>query len=232
MIVHMAPEVAHEWPEFFERLAHDLREPLRTIHSFSELIHENAKKCGDLEMEQALKEIFQSTARMRTLIDGLIRYSSTLTPEPALGESSLQLAFDLAVLAFEKEINASGATVTGEKLPRVAIGLEELSFLMECLIGNSLRFRSEAAPAIHVSARPELENGGWLVHVQDNGIGIEPGDREAVFRPFMRVYGRKYPGAGLGLTASRRLLQSYGGKIWMEQPPQGGCLCAFTVPSA
>ena len=103
--------------------------------------------------------------------------------------------------------------------------------LLENLISNSLRFRSEAAPVIRISAAPETA-GMWTISVEDNGIGIAPEDCDAVFKPFMRVAGKKYPGAGLGLTICRSIVEAHGGTIRMESAPGRGSLCTFTLPMA
>jgi signal transduction histidine kinase len=210
---------------------HDLREPLRSIHSFSELLAEpkDGRNVSADDRQRALAEILSSAAIMRTLIDGLSRYGPTLAPEPVPGAASLQLAFGMATLTFERELAACGGTLAGENLPRVAIGLEPLNFLLENLIGNGLKFRGSAVPEIRVTALGP-ESGFWTIRVEDNGIGIDSKDREAVFRPFMRVYGRKYPGPGLGLPACRNIVESFGGRIWMEPALENGCICAFTLP--
>ena len=214
------------WPEFFSRLVHDLREPLRSIHSFSELLGQTDRAA---DRERALQEILSSAETMRTFIDGISRYGPTLGSETIPGAASLQLAFGMATMAFDRDLTASGGTLTGEDLPRVAVPLEQLNFLLENLIGNSLKFRGPAKPAIRVTAvGPESEF--WTIRIEDKGIGIAETDRESVFRPFMRVYGRKYPGAGLGLSACRNIVESFGGRIWMEPAPDGGSICALTLP--
>jgi len=103
--------------------------------------------------------------------------------------------------------------------------------LLRNLIGNSLRFRSKAAPAIRISAALET-TGMWAIQVEDNGIGIAPEDCEAVFKPFMRVEGKKYGGAGLGLSVCRRIVEAHGGTIRMESAPGRGSTCTFTLPEA
>jgi signal transduction histidine kinase len=228
------PQSGEEWPQFFDHLIHDLREPLRSVQSFSELLREIAGTRLGSEGDQAIDEILSGAARMRVLIEGLSRFAWSLEPGAEQTEnkaSSLQLALDMTTISLDKTIAACGASITGENLPRVGMTLERLARLLENIIGNSLLFRSETPPVIRVTASPDPNRPEWwLIGVEDNGIGIEPADREAVFRPFMRVYGRKYPGAGLGLSACRNLVQNCGGRIWMGAAPGGGCLCLFTLP--
>jgi signal transduction histidine kinase len=223
-----------EWPQFFDRLVHDLREPLRSIYSFSELLRELSRDRLGNEGDQAAQEIIAAAANMRVLIDGISRFGSTLNAEPSAGEASLQLAFDMATLTFERELTACGGVLVGERLPRVGVDLEWLNFLLENLIGNSLRFRGKSNPEILVTAQPgtDAESEFLEVRVIDNGIGIPAHELEAVFRPFARLHGRKYPGAGLGLTACRNVVEAHGGRIWMQSNNQEGCTCVFTIPEA
>ena len=190
-----------------------MREPLRSVHAFSELLSETEKDRLGVESEEAIREILSGTTRIRTLIDGLSGYSVALresADSPAASGASLQLAFKIAVDALDNQIRACGATVTAENLPRVSVSLERLVQLLENLIGNSLKFKGDAPPVVRVSARSEAD--GWAIEVEDNGIGIDPADSEKIFQPFMRVYGRKRPGAGLGLPMCRKIVEAHGGE--------------------
>jgi signal transduction histidine kinase len=229
MLVNMSRNESIDMQRIFDRLVHDLREPLRSITSFSELLSEAAKDRLGAEGDLAIGEVLAGAARMRVLIDGIARFSATLQPHQDESHASLQLAFDMATLTLASQINAAGATVTGDGLPRVAVKLDRLSILMENLIANSLRFRAEGSPVITVSAEPDAEDG-WRVRVEDNGIGIEQEHCEAVFDPFVRIHGREYPGAGMGLAICRNIVQNHGGRIWMEPGPNGGVVCSFTLP--
>jgi len=227
---------AGAWPQFFDHMVHDLREPLRSVQAFSELLREIAGTRLGSEGDQAVGEILSGAARLRVLIEGLSRFAWSLEPGSEQAENkgcSLQLALDMTTISMDKAITACGAAVTGENLPRVGITLERLARLLENTIGNSLLFRGEAPPIIGVSARRDPDDPGWwLIRIEDNGTGIEPADREAVFKPFMRVYGRKYPGAGLGLSICRNLVENCGGRIWMDAAATGGSVCFFTLPAA
>ncbi len=232
------------WAEFLDRLVHDLREPLRTINAFSELLNEIANGRLGAEGEEVVGEILAGTIRIRGLIDGVSAYSSALraSGSPASDGASLQSAFNITLATLGDQIDAEGATVTGIALssfeateddpkPKVAISLERLMQLFENVIGNSLRFRSEAPPVIAVTAR-QWQPGQWTIQVEDNGIGIDPGDCEAVFRPFMRVHGRQYGGSGLGLSVCRKIVENHGGSIRIAPRPEGGAVCTFILPAA
>jgi signal transduction histidine kinase len=225
--------------EFLDRLVHDLREPLRSIGSFSELLAEIAEGRLDAEGNRVLSEILSGATKLGTLLDGLAGYSAALrgSAVSSSGTSSLPSALKIVVAQMAEQIRMSGATVsgvevTGGQLPCLAIGLEPLMKLLENLIGNSLRFRSEAAPVIRISAAPDAapdKDGLWAIRVEDNGIGIAPEDCETVFLPFKRVAGKKYPGSGLGLTVCKTIVEAHGGTIRMASGPGGGAVCTFTL---
>ena len=176
-------ESGKNWAHFFDRLVHDLREPLRAVHTFSELLNDAAKDRLDPECGRCLEEILAGSSRLNTIVDGLSRYALALGEKNTGASASLQLAFDAAVAALDGEIRASGATVTSDPLPCVAVRLERLIQLLGNLIGNSLRFRQDsAAPVVHVSAQM-LAPDQWTIRVRDNGIGVAPEDCEAIFKP-------------------------------------------------
>jgi signal transduction histidine kinase len=218
------------WPRFLERLAHDMREPLRSIHTFSELLADSAQGRLDPECDRFITEIVTGTDRIGTMADSLSQYALALE-EPDGAEASLQLAFSAAVAQLDPEIRASGATITGDALPRVGVKLERLIQLFANLIGNSLRFRRETPLAIHVSA-DFLPPGQWLIRVTDNGLGVPAEERETIFRPFMRAHGRSFPGVGLGLAICRTIVENHGGTIRMEPAQGAGSVFLFTLPAA
>jgi signal transduction histidine kinase len=220
------------WAQFLDRLAHDLREPLRAVHAFSELLNEAAKDRLDPECGRFLEEILAGSSRVSTIVDALSRYALALEEKDTGAEASLQLACDAAIAALDGEIQASGAIVSVDPLPRVGVRIERLIQLLGNLLGNSLRFRQDAAaPVIHVSAQL-LSPDQWTISVRDNGIGVAPEDRETIFKPFVRVHGRKYPGVGLGLTICRAIVENHGGTIRIEPSEDAGSVVVFTLPAA
>jgi chemotaxis family two-component system sensor kinase Cph1 len=228
-------ETDPNWSGFLDRLAHDMREPLRAINTFSELLGEAAKGRLDSESLHLLEEIRAGSSRMGMLVDSLSKYALALD-ESEPSEASLQLAFHMALASLNSEIRASGAVITSDPLPRVGIRLERLAQLLENIISNSLRFRSDAPPVVHVSADPCSNDGEkperWLIRVRDNGIGIEAEECETALKPFNRLNGRKYPGVGLGLTICRRIVENHGGTICLEPAGSAGTICSFTLPAA
>ena len=108
-----------------------------------------------------------------------------------------------------------------------------LQQLLQNLIGNALKYRKDdERPCVHVSARPADQS--WEFAVTDNGIGIAPQFHDKVFGIFKRLHGKdgKYPGTGIGLAICQRIVERYGGRIWLESDAGQGATFRFTVPAA
>lgn len=219
-----------ELADFLDRLIHDMREPLRSIGAFTEILQETTGTGAAEESRHALDEIHAGATGMTRLVEGLSGYAVALRESGDAGATaSMRSAFIIVTGELDEKIRSSGATVTSTGLPEVGVSLDRLIQLLRIVIGNALRFRSEAAPAIRVSSAME-EPGMWTIRAEDNGIGIAAEDCEAVFRPFTRVHGRKYGGVGLGLTTAKQIVEAHGGTIRMEPGAERGAVCVFTLP--
>jgi PAS domain S-box-containing protein len=211
--------------------SHDLQEPLRTIGISAQLIE---RSCGPQMRPDAasfLDTILTSSRRMRALVDDLLAYTKAAKCEegiPPSVDSERVLADVLETL--RGPIDEVGATVTASKLPAVAIHGSRLAQLFQNLISNAIKYRSKEVPSIHVTAK---EQDGWCVFsVADNGIGIDPQFAEQIFGLFKRLHGRdEYPGSGIGLAICQRVVEQYGGRIWLDQStPGGGSTFSFALP--
>jgi chemotaxis family two-component system sensor kinase Cph1 len=105
---------------------------------------------------------------------------------------------------------------------------DQLTYLFRELIANAIKFRAQAPPEIHISASASEE--GVTFSVRDNGVGIEPRDHGQIFGVFKRLHGREYPGTGMGLAVSKRIVEQHGGTIWVESEAGHGATFRFTLP--
>ncbi|HLK20340.1 MAG TPA: ATP-binding protein [Bryobacteraceae bacterium] len=223
----------NELEVFAYSASHDLKEPLRTITTFAELLQSRMARQSLAENSALLETILGAARRMNTLIEDLLLYRNAGKPEesPPPGIDAASVVAEVTE-GLTGQINSAGATVSVDgALPTVAIHRSTLAQLFQNLISNSIKYRTEAAPCIRVSAQAER---GWCVFsVTDNGLGISEEYKEQIFAPFQRLHGSDYPGNGIGLAICQRLVQQYGGRVWLEKSALGrGSTFCFTAPLA
>lgn len=215
--------------QFAYAAAHDLREPLRMITSYSQLL---LKRSGSRLDEEASKFVFyiaESTQHLTDLLTDLLSYAQA----GADGEESAQLidlnaVCETATQNLRAAIVESGAEVNCGKLPAIHGREGHFVQLLQNLIGNAIKYRGENTPRIDISA--ERLDGHWRFAIADNGIGIDPAYHQKIFGVFKRLHGKKIPGTGIGLAICQRVVERYGGRIWVESEPGRGSTFYFTLP--
>lgn len=215
---------------FANSVSHDLREPLRMIGIYCELLKRDYSGEVDSRAREMITGCVEGARRMGALIDDLLDYARATSeldkPEQPL---SLDSALDAALLNLHAAIEEAAATVTHDPLPALRLGAAHAQLLFQNLVGNALKYRRPVPPRIHVSARREGDE--WIFSVQDNGIGIPAEYRDTVFVMFKRLHtASEYSGTGLGLTICRKLVERYGGRIWLESEPGEGTTFFFSIP--
>jgi PAS domain S-box-containing protein len=217
-----------ELEQFAYVASHDLAEPLRSISGFSQFLATEYEDKLDDDGREYLGHIISGTVRMRTLIDALLEYSRVgRSPAQKVAVPGDEILDDV-LSSLDAAIRDSGATVTREPLPVVLADRGELARVFQNLLSNALKFAGEDAPRVHIAATPDGDR--MLFSVTDNGIGVEPEFAERVFGMFKRLHHRdRYPGAGIGLTVSRRIVERHGGRIWVETAATGGSCFKFTL---
>jgi two-component system, chemotaxis family, CheB/CheR fusion protein len=218
-----------ELQHFAYALTHDLQEPLRMVVNFTELLEQEYADKLDGEAKKLISYSVEGALRIEALLKALLGYwEATERKHDGFAAADCNLVLGKALLNLEAAIVQSGAIVTSDPLPTVAAEEVLLTQLFQNLISNSIKYRSEAAPRIHVSA--ESDGAGWMIAVRDNGIGIEPHDWERVFGMFKRLHGSEIPGTGIGLALCRKIVERKGGRIWVESEAGKGATFKFTIP--
>jgi two-component system CheB/CheR fusion protein len=218
-----------ELQHFAYALTHDLQEPIRMVVNFNQLLaQECAGKLGG-EADQFIDYSVEGALRIEALLKALLSYWEVTEREKgAFAKIDSGAVLASALLNLRTAIAESGAIVTSDALPTVVAEEVMLTQLFQNLISNSIKFRGEDAPRIHVSAERDAE--GWLFTVRDNGIGIDPKDADRVFGMFKRLHGGEIPGTGIGLALCKKVVERKGGRIWVESEPGQGATFKFTIP--
>jgi len=218
-----------ELEQFAYSASHDLKEPLRMITSYTQIIEEDYKGKLDADADQYIAFTVEGAKRMQTLIDDLLAYSRVGTRGEPFIPTSMNSALSKAIANLEVAIEESHAVVTHDQLPTVLGDESQLIQLFQNLLGNAIKFRGDDAPVIHVGV--EETKDGWVFSVRDNGIGIDMKNAERIFTVFQRLHARdEYPGTGIGLAVVKKIVERHGGRIRVESAPESGSTFYFTLP--
>jgi len=220
-----------ELQHFAYALTHDLQEPLRMVVNFSELLgRDYAGKLGE-EADQFIAYSVEGALRIEALLKALLAYwEVTGRVQDSFAPIDCGAVLAKTLLNLQAAIEQSGAIVTSDPLPTVVAEEVSLMQLFQNLISNSIKYRGEETPRIHVSA--ERDARGWLFAVRDNGTGIDPQDTDRVFGMFKRLHGSEIPGTGIGLALCKKVVERQGGRIWVESEAGRGATFKFTIPRA
>jgi PAS domain S-box-containing protein len=208
--------------------SHDLREPLRTLLRYAQLLEKQYHDQLDATAREYLDKTITNARQMNQLISDLHTHSR-------IGRQGQFAPVDCADVVVEvcgslrAALEDSGAAVRAGPLPTVVGVRPELVLLFQNLVENAVKFRSERPPEIDIAAEQEEE--GWFFRVQDNGLGIDPQYLERIFEIGERLHGRKIPGTGFGLANARKIVERHGGRIWAESAPGEGSTFCFVLPA-
>jgi signal transduction histidine kinase len=218
-----------ELEQFAYVASHDLQEPLRKVASFTQLLQRRYAGKLDARADQYIEFAVDGATRMQALISDLLAYSRVgrSAREPALVSSDAALVQARNNLA--ASIEELGATIETGHLPLVMAELPLLTAVFQNLLSNALKFSSGKPPRVVVTVT--RDEPFWLFSFADNGIGIDPEYAERIFVIFQRLHERTaYPGTGIGLSMSRKIIEYFGGKIWLDTTFVEGARFLFTLP--
>ncbi len=215
--------------QFAYSASHDLQEPVRNVAVYSEIVAKRYDSLLDADGRQFLGFLTEGGRRLATLINDLLAYTRAGVMDAAPAKSASTEVLERVVASLAEAIRESGATITHDPLPDVYMAETHLQQVFQNLIGNALKYRTEDPPRIHISAAQQ--GAAVRYSVRDNGIGIDPQYKEKIFGVFKRLHrDQKYSGTGIGLAICQRVVERYGGRIWVESAPGKGATFHFTVP--
>jgi signal transduction histidine kinase len=218
-----------ELEQFAYVASHDLQEPLRKVASFTQLLQRRYAGQLDARADQYIEFAVDGAKRMQALINDLLQYSRVgrTNREPALisSDAALNQARSNVAAAMEE----TGATVETGHLPLVLAELTLLTAVFQNLLSNALKFRGDKPPRIVISCTKD--GPFWLFSFADNGIGIEAEYADRIFVIFQRLHERSaYPGTGIGLAMTKKIIEYFGGRIWLDTAYTEGSRFLFTLP--
>ena len=212
----------HEELETFAyALAHDFKQPIRQIITFSQMILDVVGRSENPEVQRHLGFLVHAASRLDKLVDVMVQYT-LLNQPPELTDVHL----DAVITALRESLAPLLTELGGEIVVRDAMpilrGNETLMIqVLQNLVVNGLRYNKSPVPRVEVVARSDNDN--YVIEIRDNGVGIAPEYLDEIFKPLIRLHTHKeYPGSGLGLTLARKAILAQGGDIWCESAVDRG----------
>jgi light-regulated signal transduction histidine kinase (bacteriophytochrome) len=220
-----------ELQQFAYVASHDLREPLRMVVSYTELLAQRYKGNLDEKADKFIRYIVEGGKRMQQLIADLLTYSRVGSKERAFTSVDTAAVVEKTLRSLSKAVEESGAEVLFGELPVVMADELQLGQVFQNLVGNAIKFRTDRTP--RVAIRAKISGHEWVFCVEDNGIGIDMEYASRLFQMFHRLHDRsKYEGNGIGLAVSKKIVERHGGRIWFESELGKGAKFFFTLPVA
>ena len=210
-------------------ISHDLRAPLRGIDGYSRALMEDYDTRLDEMGKAYLQYIFESSARLNQLIDGLLKYSRIIRHE--LEISSIDLSEMAAEISQDLKTKQPQRVVECSITPGLVVDADvEMAYiLLKSLLENAFKFTSQHASA-HIEFGKTEQIGQPVFFVRDNGVGFDMAYQEQLFQPFQRLHGQhEFEGIGLGLATAQRIIQRHHGRIWGEGALEKGATFYFVI---
>jgi PAS domain S-box-containing protein len=219
-----------ELEQFAYVASHDLQEPLRMISSYTQLLERRYKDKLDDDANDFIHFAVDGANRMQKLINDLLEFSRVSTRGKDFETIDTSGILGRVISNLQLMIADNSALITNDDLPMINGDESQILRVFQNLIENAIKFRKKSEnPRIHVSCRKK--NNLYEFSVQDNGIGVEMQYHDKVFVIFQRLHSTKeYPGTGIGLSISKRIIERHGGKLWFESKVNEGATFYFTLP--
>ena len=231
MLRHTAAELARAKAEMdllIQVVSHELREPLRTVHAYAQLLSRRYGGHLDEDARQFLAFMATGARRMHTLTDDLLDYAGLAHAALARSGCDSRAALDAALAQLADAAADAMADLRVGAMPVVMADGAMLPRLFANLVDNALCYRHPERPLVIAIDGAEVE-GGWHFQIADNGVGVPGGEADRIFMVFQRLHGSERPGTGMGLPICRRIVERHGGRIWLETRPGEGATFHFTL---
>ncbi len=219
-----------ELEHFAHVASHDLREPLRMITSFLQLLEKRYKDQLDEDANEFIGFAVDGAKRLDIMIKDLLEYSQVMKKEREFNPVKLDKVLEETLINLVVQTEDNNAIITYDPLPTIIGDEKLLVYLFQNLIGNAIKYRSSETPKIHISATKQKDR--YLFSVKDNGIGMESEHLNRIFTIFQRLHGNEeYEGTGIGLAIVQKIVYKHGGNIWVESELGKGSTFYFTIPN-
>ncbi|MEI7542964.1 MAG: ATP-binding protein [bacterium] len=221
----------NELQEFAYVASHDLKEPLRMISSYVQLLAKRYNGKLDKDADDYITFATDGAKQMQRLIEDMLLYSRAGNKALETVNVDTNTVIERVKTNLMFKLNENKGTIIYSKLPIINTNITQTEQLFMNLISNSLKFHSkDRSPIIEISAERQADM--WLFKIKDNGIGIDIKYFEKIFVIFEKLHTKEeYEGTGIGLSICKKIVELYGGKIWLESELGKGTTMLFTLPA-
>jgi light-regulated signal transduction histidine kinase (bacteriophytochrome) len=194
-----------------------------------DLLRERNSLGLDQEAWEFLEEANFAVEGMTDLVNTLLEFAAFAPRSQEFTNVDMEVLFYQVYVLLRTAIKKAGATITHDPLPVVCGHDTQLRQLLQNLVSNAMKYRSQQPPHIHVGANEGPQH--WTIYVRDNGVGVAPRHQGRIFEMFVRAPADEHiPGTGIGLAFCKLIVENHGGHIWLESAPGEGSTFYFTIP--
>lgn len=216
--------------QFAYVLSHDLREPLRMVSKYLQLLENRYEDDLDEDAEEFIAFAVDGADRMQAMIDSLLEYSRISTRGNPMEPTDAEAVLNDVRRDLRFRIEETDATITADNLPTVHADPDQLAQVFRNLLTNALRHSGDEPPRVHVGV--ERMEEAWRFSVRDEGVGIDPAFQDQIFQLFEQIGDEQEDTgeSGVGLAICERIIDRHDGDIWVESEPGEGTTFSFTLP--
>ena len=199
------------------------------ITSFLQLLERRYKDNLDSDSKEFIGFAVDGAKRLDDMTNDLLLYSTISSEKRELTSVDFEYVLEEALVNLKVPIEENNAVITHEPLPIIKGDIHLNVQLLQNIIGNAIKYRSQETPEIHISANKETNQ--YLFSIKDNGIGMSSEHLKKIFTIFKRLHtDEEYEGTGIGLAIVQKIVHQQGGQIWAESDPGKGSTFYFTIP--
>ncbi len=222
-----------ELEQYAYTTSHDLKQPIRTINSFSRLLKKNLEKREvlDTQSNEFLNFISTGTKNMQDLVTDLLDYAK-LSASKDIPMKTLKLndVLDKVLGGLKNQIDTNQVSIIRNDLPTVDAVPTKIDQVFQNIISNAIKFKKKDQP-LTIKISSEKKENTWELSIEDNGIGIDEENQNRIFSPFEKLHSKyEYEGSGIGLATCKKIIEIHNGKIWVESELNKGTTFVFTLP--
>ncbi|HUQ66681.1 MAG TPA: PAS domain S-box protein [Flavitalea sp.] len=219
-------ELAH----YASMTTHDLKEPIRKILTFTDLLTNNTALSAKLSADKLLRKIKGEAEKMSSLVDGIASLSNINLSKIELNRVNLNQILNEVIENLDHIIQEKKALINHTPLPYALIDKLHGYQLFHNLLSNALKYTNpEISPKIEITWE-KLNSRFIRISFSDNGLGFDDQFSQKVFEPFERLHGREFEGTGIGLAICKKIVEAYGGSITVKSQNLKGSTFIFSIP--